>query len=223
MPSQLVLPLATEPQLGRADFIVAPGNAQAVAFIDAWPHWPVAAAALYGPAGSGKTHLAAAWAAVSGAVRVAAGDLAAFPALAGPAVVEDVDCCPPGPERDAALFRLIEGATPAHPVLLTGREQAADWPTQLPDLASRFGALLSLPLWAPDDSLLAALARKLLADRQVTVPPGVVERIVHSLERTPQSIRDFIARADARALSEARPINLALVRELLAEEDRGLS
>ena len=39
-----------------------PGNREAVAFIDAWPDWPAPAAALYGPSGSGKSHLVSIWA-----------------------------------------------------------------------------------------------------------------------------------------------------------------
>lgn len=220
-PSQLVLPLDTPAALERADFIVGAGNAQAVAFIDSWPRWPVSAAVLYGPAGSGKTHLATIWRARSGARMAAAATLQDAPA--GPLVVEDVDSAPASEERDARLFRLIERASPETPLLLTGLEAPAGWPAVLPDLASRFLAILSLPLWAPDEALLAGLARKLLADRQLAVPDAVIARIVHGLERTPGAVRAFIADADAKALSEARPINLALVRELLAERDGGLS
>ena len=56
------------------------------------------------------------------------------------------------------------------PLLLTGQEPPAAWRSSLPDLASRFSALLAFPLWAPDEALLAALARKLFADRQLAVP-----------------------------------------------------
>lgn len=209
--------------MGRADFIVGPGNAQAVAFIKSWPHWPVSVAALHGPTGSGKTHLVAMWQAASRARVVTAADLSHLVGGKGPVAVENVDAVPAGEARDARLFALIEGASPHAPVLLTGTDAPAGWPSLLPDLASRFSAILSLPLWRPDDELLAALARKLLDDRQLSVPTPVIERIVHSLERTPGAIRAFIAKADSRALSEARPITLALVRELIAEEDGSLS
>ena len=33
-------------------------NEAAVAWLDRWPHWPAPALVLWGPAGSGKTHLA---------------------------------------------------------------------------------------------------------------------------------------------------------------------
>ena len=221
MPSQLILPLTSTPSLSRNDFIVAPGNEQAVALIDSWPNWPVRVAVIYGPSGSGKTHLVSIWQAMAGARVMSASELDAE--ATGGVAIEDVDSVPATEARDKALFRLIESATPAAPLLLTGKDVPVTWPTVLPDLASRFSAALGLSLWKPDDDLLAALANKLLADRQLVVPPAVVARMLQSLERTPQAVRDFIARADAKALSEARPITLALVRELIAEEDGGLS
>lgn len=209
--------------MGRDDFIVGPANAQALAFLDAWPHWPVASAAIYGPPGSGKTHLASIWRVASGARVVAACEIATNVPPKGPVIVEDIDSAPATPTRDTALFTLLEGARPEAPVLLTAREAPAAWDCTLPDLASRLQALVSLPVWKPDDELLAALARKLLADRQLTVSDAVIARMIRSIERSPDSIREFIARADARALSEMRPVSLALVRAMLAEADERLS
>jgi chromosomal replication initiation ATPase DnaA len=223
--SQLILPLNQQPKLTRADFVTAPGNAQAVAFIDAWPDWPAPAAVLFGPAGSGKSHLAAIWQAQAGAARISAEGLAGLDPAAlaerGPVAVEDVDAAAPSEARDRALFALIEGTGRGAVCLFTGREPPGDWPVKLPDLASRFAALLSFSLWAPDEALLAALARKLFTDRQLVVPDSVVQRMIRSLERSPAAIRDFVARADEKALAEGRPINLALVRELLVSCETG--
>lgn len=178
--------------------------------------------AVHGPAGSGKTHLASIWHSLSGARLIPAEAINTAELGSGPHAIEDVDLCPAAEGRDARLFRLIEGATPSAALLLTGRTPPTEWQTVLPDLASRFSALLSLPMWKPDDELLAALARKLLADRQLSIPDSVVARILQSLDRTPDAIREFIARADAKALSESRPITLSLVRELIARNE-GLS
>lgn len=214
MPSQLPLPLPTAPALGRADFIVAAANAQAVAFIDSFPRWPAPAAALYGPSGSGKSHLVHAWAQVSGALVLPAAKLdAAFVAALEPGraiAIEDVE----QRREDAPLFALFQHMGP---LLLTGREPPKAWPATLPDLVSRFGSLLAFPLWAPDDALLAALTRKLFTDRQLAVPDAVIMRIVNAVERSPAAVRDFVARADARALAQKRPITAALVADLLAE------
>jgi chromosomal replication initiation ATPase DnaA len=64
--------------------------------------------------------------------------------------------------------------------------------------------------------LLAALARKLFADRQLQVPEAVIAQMIVSLERSPAAIRDFVSRADARALAEKRAVTTALIRDLLA-------
>jgi chromosomal replication initiation ATPase DnaA len=220
---QLVLPLMTSASSGRNDFVVSPGNAQAVALIDSWPNWPVGVVVIYGPAGSGKSHLVSIWQELSGARAVAAESLDHEPDYKGPLAVEDIDSCTATEARDTRLFELLVGASPAAPLLLTGKEAPSNWPTVLPDLASRFSAALSFGLWKPDDELLAGLARKLLEDRQLPVSSAVIARILQSLERSPEAVREFIARADAKALSEARPITLSLVRELIAQEDGGLS
>ena len=207
--TQLVLPLQTRSANGRADFIVAPGNASAVAFIDSFPHWPAPAAVLHGPPASGKSHLAAVWAQKAGATVIEAASLDAdIPD--GALVVENVA---PG-VSEAPLFALIERGAP---LLLTSQTKPADWPVTLPDLVSRARALLAFALWAPDDALLMGLAVKLFADRQLAVPESVVSHMIASLERSPGAIRDFIARADAAALAEKRPINLSLIKGLLAD------
>jgi chromosomal replication initiation ATPase DnaA len=218
LPKQLPLPLGARVVLTREDFVPSLASAAAMAFIDSWPDWPAPAAALYGPSGSGKSHLAAIWAARSDAQVIAAAALSTTSFDASrPLIVEDVDQSTASDMRDAALFSLLENKRA--PLLLTGREPPQQWRASLPDLASRFSALLAFGLWAPDDALLAAIARKLFNDRQLAVPDAVIARMVQSLERSPSAIRDFVDMADAKALSEGRPINLALVREMLAERD----
>lgn len=209
--TQLVLPLETRSAYGRADFIVAPGNAQAVAFVDSYPHWPAPAAALYGPPASGKSHLAAVWAEAAGARILEAADLAAD-VPQGALVVENVGAGAP----ETALFALLERGAP---LLLTAEAPPLEWPQtfhfQLPDLVSRVRALLSFALWVPDDALLMGLAVKLFADRQLTVPEGVVAHMIGKLERSPSAIRDFVARADQVALAQKRAVNINLIKDLL--------
>lgn len=205
--AQLTLPLGTSESMTRADFIEAPGNARALAYLEAFPDWPHPAAALFGPAASGKTHLARIWAERAGAEVIAAGDLTQIPV--GPVALENVDA---GVADEGMLFALLERGGP---LLLTARRAPALWPCRLPDLASRFAALVAFELGAPDEALLLALAVKLFADRQVLVPEKVVLHLVRQLERSPAALRDFIARADAAALAAQKPINLQLIRELM--------
>lgn len=216
MARQLPLALSTAPAVSRDDFIVTASNAEAVAFIDSWPRWSVSSAALVGPAGCGKSHLGLVWANHARATLVDArrlDDQLAARVPAGPVLIDNVDQAAPA-ERDGALFSIFNRG---EPTLLIGRQPSADWPVLLPDLASRFRALLVFPLWAPDDALLAALAQKLFADRQLHVGTDVVDRMIASLERSPASIREFVERIDREALAQKRRITLGLVRELLPE------
>jgi chromosomal replication initiation ATPase DnaA len=212
MASQLALPLEPHANVTRADFIVAPGNARALAFLDSYPAWPAPAAALCGPAAAGKSHLVQIWAQRTGAQVVTAAALAGTGPACGAVAVEDIADAPDF-THEAALFNLFERG---EPLLLTGRVLPAAWPVRLPDLASRYAALLAFDLGAPDDALLTSLAVKLFDDRQLAVPEAVIQRMIASLERRPGAIRDFVARADARALAEKRPVNLGLIRDLLA-------
>ena len=207
---QFILPIPPRDNLTRADFLAAPGNERVLAFLDSYPGWPAPAAALYGPSASGKSHLVQIWAQAAHATVMRAQDLADAPT--GPVAVEEVDSAN-GEAHERALFAQFEQGAP---LLLTGRTPPAAWAVGLPDLASRYCALVAFDLGAPDDGLLARLAAKLFADRQLTVPEPVIRTMIARLDRDPAAIRDFVAQADARALSEKRPVNLALIRELLA-------
>lgn len=214
MSSQLPLPLPTQTRLGRADFMVSPGNSAAVTLIDRWPDWPSPAAALFGPSGSGKTHLGGIWAERAGATILAAAELCdAILATTTPLLIEDVDREPLGLERERVLFALLERG---QAMVLTALQPPSAWRYEIPDLQSRYAALLTFTLWEPDDVLLEGLAKKLFADRQLKVPDSVIAQMIRALERSPAAVRDFVARADALALAEKRAVTLPLIRELLA-------
>jgi len=213
MPSQLVLPLEPRNAMTRGDFIEAPANTRAFTFVERWPDWSMPAAALWGPSASGKTHLAHIWTSRSGAVLVDAAAL--HEPLPGAVVVENCDSVA-GADHEPALFAMLERGTP---LLLTGHAEPSQWRILLPDLSSRLRALVAFELGHPDEGLLMALAVKLFADRQIMVPEAVVTSLLQGLERSPAALRDFIARADREALSRQKPINLQLIRELMANYD----
>src|SRR5262245_42067830 len=60
-PRQLALALEHAESFAREDFLSGASNAAALALVDGWPAWPDRTVMLTGPAGSGKSHLAAIW------------------------------------------------------------------------------------------------------------------------------------------------------------------
>lgn len=219
MAEQLTFALPAKPALGRADFLISPSNATAVAQIEAWRDWPLGKLALIGPQGSGKTHLAHVWATESGAEIVSAGDLPGMdPAKLAETraiALEDADTALDA-GAEATLFHLhnLLAQSGGH-LLLTAATPPARWPIGLPDLASRMQATATAEIGPPDDTLLAALLVKLFADRQLTVPPTLIPYLVTRMERSFAAAQTLVSALDTAALAEGRAVGRALAGRVL--------
>ena len=219
MARQLSFDLPVRPALGRGDFFVSPANALAVALIDTPDSWVSRKLALYGPAGSGKSHLAQVWAEATGATVLAASALAGadIPALATrPVAVEDVPQIATNQAAQTALFHLHNLLqAEAKPLLMTGRAAPDLWGLSLPDLQSRVSGTQAIALETPDDALLAAVLAKLFADRQIVPRPDVIPYLVAHMDRSFDMAGRIVAALDHAALSETRKLSRPLaMREL---------
>ena len=58
MNDQLILKFPSEQAYKKEDFYVSSGNQEAYDFINLWPKWIKRIINIYGPTGSGKSHLA---------------------------------------------------------------------------------------------------------------------------------------------------------------------
>jgi chromosomal replication initiation ATPase DnaA len=215
-PRQLALALGHAENFAREDFLEGPSNAAALALVERWPDWPDRAIVLVGPRGSGKSHLAAIWAGLSGARFLAARalDTVSPPAAlaTGALVVEDL-------AEDGldgrTLFHLLnlareEGAS----LLLTALGAPGGWTIAIRDLASRLRALPLVTLTPPDDALLRAVMVKLFADRQLAVDESLIGYLATHVERSFTAVRAAVEALDREALRQRRPVTRALAAEL---------
>lgn len=221
MSRQLVLDLGHRTARGRADFLVSNSNAEAVEWVDRWPDWPARALAIWGPAASGKTHLAHVWCDVSGGILIGPDDVlgadaAQLRARGACLCVDDADRLAGDGAGEEALLHLYnyvletDGA-----LLLVGGEAPARWNIRLADLASRMKALSGAGISAPDDDLLASLMVKQFRDRQLRVGEDVVLYLVARMERSFAAVAGIVAAIDAAALERRRDITVPLAREIL--------
>jgi chromosomal replication initiation ATPase DnaA len=216
---QLVLDLPVEERRGVEDFLVSACNEEAYALIEAWPAWPGAMLRLIGPEGSGKSHLAAIWAARAHAWSIPAGDIThervPHLASAGALVIEDADR---GQRDEAAMFHLINlmQARGGH-LLITARSGPDTWGLATADLLSRLRRSPAAEIGPPDDALLRAVLVKHFVDRQLVVDVGTVETLALRMERSFAAARDLVERLDRLSLEHGRRITRALAADILAD------
>lgn len=206
---QLPLSLPYRQALGRADFLVAKSNEEAVRFLDLFPNWPAHAALLCGAAGSGKTHLAH----LFSDQLICGCDLPVdFESIRGNRlVVEDIDV----QTDETALFHLFNW-TKEHRIftLFTARQVPA---VRLPDLKSRLGSIPKIYIGLPDEELLFGVLSKWFYERHVSVEASVLEYILSRAERSFGFLKDLINRLDSVSLAQGRRITIPIVRRVLEE------
>lgn len=218
---QIPFDLGHRTAMGRDDFLIAPNNQDAVAWIDLWPDWPAPLLILYGPVASGKSHLAAVWGEKSNAACVNPGSLndesiRHIASAAKHVILEDADKLIGNVEAEKGLFHLYNlFKEEKRSILLTLVEPPVRRSFALPDLASRLRAAPAVAIREPDDVLLGSILVKMFNDRQLRVGQDVVNYIISHMERSFEEARRIVETADRRAMVEKRNIAIPLVKEIL--------
>ncbi len=194
---QLPLPLAwTASGAGDHGFVAGAANRDAVALLfgDDW-HGP--AMLLTGPAGSGKSALAAAFAA-RGLGRVID-------------PLEEAD--------ETALFHAWNRARDAggERLLIVTRDEGAKDRVTLPDLRTRLASAPVAVIGAPDACLVRDMIDALIARRGLTAAPALGSYVAARLERDYASVHAAVAAIDARALAKREAATIALARAALTD------
>lgn len=218
-PRQIPFDLGHREAFEREDLWVTGANADAVSWVDKWPAWGAPVLVVYGPAASGKTHLARVWQKTASAVEVDAKKLEGlrvandFPKAS---FIDDVEQFIGSEEGETALFHAYNRAKEegAH-MLLTAARAPKEWGFRLADLKSRIMAAPAVAIAPPDEQLMAVVLTKLFSDRQIFVSQDVVQFILPRIERSFATLRTLVADIDQKALAEKRPVTIPLVREIL--------
>lgn len=207
---QLRLPLTRDMPTSASSFVRSASNAYAHDALFAWPNETGRVMALCGPAGCGKSHLAALWAERVGAVPLNGSEAA----LADPLeleghpvlldIAQDAD--------DETLFHLINLAQQdGGALLMVSRPSPRRWHVQVPDLRSRLDAIRIVAMEAPDDAVLSAILAARFAERSIAPGDGVIDYLVQRIDRSAEAAAAIVARLDA----EHRPVTRGLARQVL--------
>ncbi|CAI3924448.1 Chromosomal replication initiation ATPase DnaA (DnaA) (PDB:1L8Q) [Commensalibacter papalotli (ex Botero et al. 2024)] len=222
---QLALPFPYTPRFIYSEFISAPSNAGARAWLGinqrvrSVPDWPDQRLAIWGDSGTGKTHLLQIWAEKESALFLPGSILAQNSSVywleqikeewVKALVIDDADII----TNSNALLHLLNLAKELNlSIILSGRSPPARWDVGLPDLASRLRAMTTVKIEQPEDELLRILFLRLLAERQLIVSSSMIEWLIIRLPRTAFAIRDAVNRLDKATLADGGGVtrNLAI-------------
>ena len=221
---QIPLPIGLLPQPGFDNFI--PGaNAAALQHLLAL-NAAAAPVYLWGPGGSGKTHLLRAWAAARQAAGQRVGWFDAADSLPwrlqpdwGLVVIDRCDLLLPDAQH-AAFTVFVEATTLGIQIGAAGRLPPVDLPLR-DDLRTRLGwghVFAIQPL--PEAETRAVLRRE--ADRRgIFLSDDVMDHLLTHFPRDLGHLMQLLDRLDQFALAKSRRITVPLLRQMLLEEDAG--
>ena len=120
------------------------------------------------------------------------------------------------------LIQTLDHATRANtPVLVTASQPASRWSGILPTLQSRFAAGLGVALMPPQRATRLAILHKLAADRGLAVSEEVLELLAGGLQQGTRELIGAVTQLMVRRDTEGVPIDKQAVKALLEEAHGG--
>ena len=216
MSDQLILEFPSHKAYKKEDFYVSPSNQQAYDFINSWPRWIKRTVNIFGPSGSGKSHLASILKNKTSCLQVNSNELnenifikyKTKEAL----IIENLD------EKisENLLFALWNIALQDNKYLMiTSRKSIVSYKFKLKDLSSRVKSSLIIGIKLPGDDLISVILAKNFSDKQIKVEKKHIEYIIKRIDRSYEKISQFILILDKYSLKKGSPFSLKLIKEVL--------
>ena len=216
MTDQLILKFPTNNVYLKEDFYVSSSNQEAYEFISSWPKWIKRIANIFGPPGSGKTHLASILKTKTSTLEIesdALNDKIFFEFKTNEAlIIENLN------EKisEKLLFSLWNVALQDNKYLLiTSNKPISAYKFKLPDLNSRANSSVIIGMNLPSDDLISVILAKNFSDKQIKVEKKHIDYIIKMIDRSYEKISQFISILDKYSLKRGSPFSLKLIKEVL--------
>ena len=216
MTDQLILKFPTNNVYLKEDFYVSPSNREAYEFISSWPRWIKRIANIFGPPGSGKTHLTSILKNKTSSLKIESDELndkiffefKIKEALIIENLNENVS--------ENLLFSLWNVALQDNKYLLiTSTKPISAYKFKLPDLKSRASSSMIMGINLPSDDLISVILAKNFSDKQIKVEKKHIDYIIKRIDRSYEKISQFISILDKYSLKKGNPFSLKLIKEVL--------
>ncbi len=216
MSDQLILKFPFHQAYKKEDFYVSPSNQEAYDFINSWPKWIKRTVNIFGPSGSGKSHLVSMLKNKTSCLEIETkklNDEIFFQFKTKEAlIIENLD----GKVSEKLLFSLLNIALQDNKYLLiTSKKPINSFQFKLRDLMSRVTSSLIIGIKLPSDDLISVILAKNFSDKQIKVEKKHIDYIVKRIDRSYEKISQFILTLDKYSLKKGSPFALKLIKEVL--------
>ena len=216
MTDQLTLNFPTSNAYLKDDFYVSPSNQDAFDFVNSWPKWVRRIVNIFGPHGSGKTHLASILKNKTSTLEIQSNELndqMFFKFKTKEAlIIENLN------EKisENLLFSLWNVVLQDNKYLLiTSNETISTYKFKLPDLKSRVKSCINIGISLPSDDLISVILAKNFSDKQIKIEEKHIDFIVKRIDRSYEKISEFILTLDKYSLKKGSPFTLKLIKDVL--------
>ena len=216
MSDQLILKFPSRSAYKKEDFYVSPSNQEAYDFINSWPKWIKRIVNIFGPSGSGKSHLASILKSKTSCLQVNSDELNEKIFLKFKTkealIIENVDEKVP----EKLLFTIWNIALQDNKYLMiTSKKSISSYKFKLKDLVSRTKSSLAIGINLPSDDLISVIIAKNFSDKQIIVEKKHIDYIIKRIDRSYEKISQFILTLDKYSLKKGSPFSLKLIKEVL--------
>ena len=216
MSDQLILKFPSHQAYKKEDFYVSPSNQKAYDFINSWPKWIKRTINIFGPTGSGKSHLASILKSNTSCLQIETKNLSDeifFKFKTKEAlIIENLN----EKASEKLLFSLWNIALQDNKYLLiTSKKPISLFKFKLRDLMSRVTSSLIIGINLPSDDLISVILAKNFSDKQIKVEKKHVDYIMKRIDRSYEKISQFILTLDRYSLKKGTPFSLKLIKEVL--------
>ena len=218
--SQLVFKFPFKTKYYEQDYYVSSNNFSAYRLIESWPNWPDKWVNIFGPKGSGKTHLSnilkkkIKLVQILNAKDITNETISKF---------DQLECLIIDNYKkninEKTFYSMLNQSKQLNTyVVINSVFPIKDIEFDLKDLQSRAMSFVNLGIELPTDDLLRVIISKFFSDKQIEINPKISEYIIKNTERSYEKVFKCLKEIDDLSLSSGKSININLIKKVLKDE-----
>ncbi|MFL2887461.1 MAG: hypothetical protein CNC06_02030 [Pelagibacterales bacterium MED-G40] len=214
--SQLTFKFPFKTSYFEKDFYVSSNNFAVYKLIESWPNWPDKWVNIYGPTGSGKTHLSnilkkkmnSAYLESSTIKKDLISEMENYNCIIIDNYNKNIE--------EKTLYSILNHSKQLDKfVVINSYKPISEIKVSLKDLHSRLKSFITFGIDLPTDELLRVILTKSFSDKQIEINSKILEYILKNIERSYEKVFKFVKDIDNESLSSGKSININLIKKVL--------